>query len=277
MFDSDNAPDVKPELKIVEIKDDIREIIQDDGPNFQVGGDDRLGCAINLNIAMNTGYPLALLFTTDEEIGLVSAEYVKFPELLDFEILLQVDRGNHSNQLVTRIGSTRLCNEQTSDRLLKVSRDIGLPRYPVDGMMTDVLAIKNNKMCKNAVNMTCGYHNSWGSNKNEYIDVQEAKDTMRFVASVIKDYYLEGDIDRSDNDTQYEIEFSEEEMSEIERLYGPMPQVITVPRPAGRKSKRRYVENDLFSESSYAKDRRSSSDENADWDSWHDSAPNFDY
>lgn len=212
------APDVDPVMKVHSMRGELRSIIQDRHCNVQVGGDDRLGVAINTWIALNTGYDLGLLFTTDEEIGLISAEHVRFPELLNFDILLQVDRGNHSDQLVTAIGGCQLCSEQTARRLLKISEDIDLPRYRVNGMMTDVLAIKTNHMCKEAVNMTCGYHNSIGADRDEYIDIQESKDTVKYVSSIIKYYDLEEDKNESfEEDLQNSEDEHEDDYEDIYR------------------------------------------------------------
>jgi hypothetical protein len=168
-----------------------KRIIQDKDCRVQTGGDDRLGVAINTWIALNTGYDMGLLFTTDEEVGAISADYVNFPELGEFEVLVEVDRGNHSNQLVTSISGVKLCDGPTAARLLGISEEIGLPRVAVQGLLTDVLSIKGDGKCKNAVNMTCGYHNSFGSSSNEYIDIEEAKNTMKFVSSIINDYEME--------------------------------------------------------------------------------------
>lgn len=186
-YDRDVPPDVDPTIKDVNGK----LIIQDRDCSVQVGGDDRLGVAINVWTAINSKDDMALLFTTDEEAGAISASKIKFEQLRDFEILVQVDRGNRSNQLVSNIGGVKLCDNNVVQRLLKISEDIGYPRYEVVGYLTDVLAIKRRGMCKNAVNMTCGYHNSIGDQPDEYIDIQEAKDTMLFVQSIIK-YYNEG-------------------------------------------------------------------------------------
>lgn len=180
-----------PVIKTVEMYGSTKRIIQDKDRQVQTGGDDRLGVAINTWIALNTGYDMGLLFTTDEEVGAISADYVNFKELGDFDVLVQVDRGNHSNQLVTSIGGVRLCDSETATRLLRISEEIGLPRVPVQGLLTDVLAIKGDGKCKNAVNMTCGYHNSYGSSPNEYIDIEEAKNTLKFVSSIISDYEME--------------------------------------------------------------------------------------
>ena len=202
----EDIPDVNPIIKNVQINGLDKKIIQDRNCDAQVGGDDRLGVAINSWIALNTGYDLGLLFTTDEEVGVVSADYVKFPELLNFDILVQVDRGNKSDQLVNAIGGTSLCSYRTANRLIAISEKIGLPRYIVDGMLTDVLALKMNGMCKDAVNMTCGYHNSIGAQRNEYIDIQEAKDTMKYVSSIIQYYDLEEDLNEENEEVDKEAD-----------------------------------------------------------------------
>lgn len=253
------SPDVDPVIKVQSIRDEMRSIIQDRHCAVQVGGDDRLGVAINTWIALNTGYDISLLFTTDEEIGLVSAEYVKFPELLDFDILLQVDRGNHSNQLVTNIGGVEMCSPTTARRLIQISKDINLPRYQVNGMMTDVLAIKTNHMCKDAVNMTCGYHNSIGAERDEYIDIQESKDTMKYVSSIIQ-YY---DLDQDKNEI-FEPEPEEPEGTEFDD-----GSYIRMSKRDGRRQSRRES-RDLWSEESYNRDRG-----NAMYDEYRGAWPDF--
>lgn len=183
---------VEPVIKIAENDGQIRRVIQDKECKLQVGGDDRLGVAINTWIALNSGYDLGLLFVTDEEIGLKSARMCEFQQLKDFALLVQTDRGNHSDELVIKISSEILADYETATRLLEVAYNIGQPRSPICGMSTDVYALKSRGMCKAAVNMTVGYWNSFGSSPNEYIDTQEAKDTMKYVSEIVKDYYING-------------------------------------------------------------------------------------
>lgn len=189
-----NAKMVEPVIKRVEVEEEdsktIKRIIQDKNVDTQVGGDDRLGVAINLWIALNTGYDMALYFPTDEEIGLRSAREVDFAELREYDLCVEVDRGNHSHELVTKINSTILCDYDTAVRLLEIAYDMGKPRKAVTGANTDVYALKERKIIKNAVNMTCGYHASMGASANEYIDVEEARDTMKYVAAIVKDYNI---------------------------------------------------------------------------------------
>lgn len=184
------ARKVEPVIKRVEHEGKIHRVIQDKECRLQVGGDDRLGVAINTYIALNTGYDLGLFFPTDEEIGLKSARACEMTRLKDFDLLVQVDRGNKSDELVIKISNEILCSYDTAVRLLEIAYDNQMPRAPITGMATDVYALKSKGMCKEAVNMTCGYHHSHGASPNEYIEIDEARATMKYVAEIVKDYYL---------------------------------------------------------------------------------------
>ena len=162
-----------------------RRILQDKDCEIQVGGDDRVGVTVSLWIAMHTEHDLGLLYTTDEEVGLISADYVQFPELKDFKLLIQIDRGNHSNQIVPTIGGVKLCDQSMLDSIFGSLKNTGFVKTAVVGRATDVLSIKANKMCQNAINLTCGYYDSIGDSGEEYIDVEEAKDTAKFVRHLI--------------------------------------------------------------------------------------------
>ena len=185
---------VIPTIKKVEVEEEdgkcVKRIIQDKNCEWQVGGDDRLGVAINLWVALNTDYPLGICLTTDEEVGLKSARKIDFAELREFPLCVQTDRGNHSHELVTKIGSTILCDYETVVRLLEIAFDMGKPRKVVTGAGTDVAAMRERKVIQNAVNMTCGYHSSYSDGPNEYIDIEESRDTMKYVSSIVRAYEM---------------------------------------------------------------------------------------
>jgi hypothetical protein len=181
---------VDPVIKEVASEGGIRRVIQDRDCKLQVGGDDRLGVAINTWIALNTGYDMALHFFTDEETGLKSARMCEIPQLGEYELVAEVDRGNHSNELVIKIGGEILCGYDTTVRLLGIAYQLGMPRTPVTGMATDVVALKSRGKVKECVNMTCGYHHSSGSSPNEYIEIDEARATMKYVAAIVRDFYI---------------------------------------------------------------------------------------
>jgi len=181
---------VEPVIKMIEHEGEMRRIIQDKDCKLQVGGDDRLGVAINTWIALNTGYPMGLFFPTDEEIGLKSAGACEMKELKQFELCVQTDRGNHSNQIVLKISNEVLIQYDNAVRLLEIAYDIGLPREPVNGMSTDVYALHKKGVINDAINLTVGYHNSHGSSASEYIEISEARDAMKYVNAIVKDFYL---------------------------------------------------------------------------------------
>jgi len=177
-----------PVIKEVEtFKGEKIRIIQDRNCKVQVGGDDRLGVAIGTYIALNSQDDLAMLFTTDEEICTISADYVSFPELKEFELLVQIDRGNqNSDQIVNNISGVQLCDKRTENLLLEIAEKINKPRVLVNGLLTDVLEIKRNNRCKNAVNLTCGYYRSHGP--EEYIIIKKAVETKQYVEAIITNF-----------------------------------------------------------------------------------------
>lgn len=179
---------VDPIIKVIENNGNIRRIIQDRLCKLQVGGDDRLGVAINTWIALNTSHDMGLYFPTDEEIGLKSAYECKIEDLKNFDLLVQIDRGNKSNELVVKIGEETLCSYEVATKLLEMAYDIGLPRGLVTGMHTDVYALKSRGWIKNCVNMTCGYHNSYGAGSEEYICIKEALNTLKYALEIVKKY-----------------------------------------------------------------------------------------
>jgi len=164
-----------------------RQVIQDRSTSVQLGGDDRLGVAIITWAALAMpDAPLSLLFTTDEEIGLQSAAELPESWTRCLDLLVEVDRGNQAEaQLVTSIGGLRLCSARTERMLLEVARACGHPRVAVEGRLTDVYEIVARGACENAVNMTCGYHDSVWASGREYIDVLEAVETLAYVRAII--------------------------------------------------------------------------------------------
>lgn len=163
-----------------------RWILQDDLCETQLGGDDRLGVAIITWAALKApGISVDLVFTTDEECGLKSADAMRPEWLSDTGLVLGVDRGNQPDaQLVTSIHGLRLCSQDTERGLLDIAATCALPRRPVEGLSTDVYALVRNGVAHEAVNMTCGYHRGHGD--DEYIDLREAAETLTYVTAILK-------------------------------------------------------------------------------------------
>lgn len=160
-------------------------ILQDYNCKTQIGGDDRLGVAIAVWTLLQSKNDCALLLTTDEEIGLRSSYELDIPKINDFELLIQIDRGNQSNQIVNEIGGLELCNSLMSETL-KLITSKRIPRTLVKGAPTDIYALKKQNKIQNAVNITCGYHNSFGQSGHEYINIREAKETLFLIKDILE-------------------------------------------------------------------------------------------
>lgn len=186
---NETAPEYKVEPVIKDLMHfhELVSVVQDKECLAQVGGDDRAAVAVLLWLALKTELPIGILLTTDEEIGLISAKEVAFPELINFDLLIQIDRGNQQNhQIVTKISQLNLCDQNLAKSLIELAKIKGKPREEVIGGGTDVFAIKLNGKCKNAINLTCGYHNSLSSNPYEYIVIHELEETMEYVKDIIE-------------------------------------------------------------------------------------------
>ena len=171
-------------------EDKLVRIITDRTGMTQVGGDDRCGCAINTYIALNSGYPLSLLYFTDEESGCLSSSECEFDELSSFSLVIQTDRGHPTeDQLVVKIGGTQLCSKPMAERLLAIAHNIGFPRNSINGLMTDVLSLRRANKVSEAVNMTVGYSNN--HQDNEFIFSHKAEEAMKYVSAIIKDFEME--------------------------------------------------------------------------------------
>jgi tripeptide aminopeptidase len=172
---------VEPTLLDLDHGGETERAIADRTRTTPLGADDRLGIAIALEAARTTTVPLAVLVTTDEEVGLCGARAVR-PEWVEgFELLVQIDRGNHARQLVTKIGE-RLCTREWEARLLGLASEMGLPRTPCTGLSTDVAALSARGVAKNAVNLTCGYYEN--HSPSEYVVLREAEETLAYVRAI---------------------------------------------------------------------------------------------
>ena len=161
-----------------------RRIVTDRTNATQVGGDDRVGVAIARMIALESRRAIAILLTTDEEIGLQGAAAVPDAWLERFELFVQIDRGSRfGRELVTQIGGTRLCSAEREARLLAIAEALGAPRVPVVGGSTDVAELKAHGMRADAVNLTCGYYAPHSA--DEWVDVEEAEEAARYVRAIL--------------------------------------------------------------------------------------------
>ena len=119
-----------------------------------IGGDDKCGVYIALR-CMAELPACKVAFFVDEERGCVGSGQAEMSFFNDCRYVLQADRRGNSDFITTASGV-----KLSSKKFQKALRPI-LPIYgykPTTGMMTDVMALKQNGLNVSCANFSCGYH-----------------------------------------------------------------------------------------------------------------------
>lgn len=159
--------------------------IQGSGKNRVLGGDDKCGIFIALEVARLTNMPMRLLFTVGEECGCVGIkDFIKnnadwFKEIA---YSITIDRRGADNLLWSQLGK-KSCTRSFAARLAKAGIELGIPVKLEDGNVADVIYIR--ELVKNAVNISAGYHNPHDT--NEYIVWDEVVQIIKWVKKFIEE------------------------------------------------------------------------------------------
>lgn len=143
-----------------------------------IGGDDKNGIWIALKCLCKFDV-LKCAFFVGEEVGCVGSYASDSDWFNDCRFVVQCDRRGNSD-LITSIWS-ELC----SDEFIEDVNPTAYGYAPNEGMLTDVLALKQNGLNVSAVNISCGYYNP--HSKGEYTVIEDLNKCLRFVEHIIKD------------------------------------------------------------------------------------------
>jgi len=153
-----------------------------------MGGDDKCGIAVALDIAKSTKIPMKILFTVEEETGCNGAGYVLKNHsdwLKDVAYGVTIDRRDKNHICVTT-GNERNAGNYFIGELAKWAIISGIfPKFE-KGSMSDNFYLKN--AVPNFINISAGYYNA--HRNSEYIQVDELKKIKNWV----KNFLLKGNI-----------------------------------------------------------------------------------
>ncbi|MES4791697.1 MAG: hypothetical protein C4321_00755 [Chloroflexota bacterium] len=133
------------------------------------GGDDKVGIFLALDALRHLPAVKAAFFR-DEEVGCLGSLVADLTFFDDVEFVLQFDRRGYG-EIVTRIGNTELCGEDFLNELRPL-----LKRHDwqeVNGLLTDVLALKERGLAVSAVNIACGYYRP--HTDGEYVVIDDVR------------------------------------------------------------------------------------------------------
>ena len=143
-----------------------------------LGADDKNGIWIALKCLEKYDHMKAAFFV-EEEIGCRGSSQAEIAFFEDCKYIIQCDRRG-SSDLITSISFTELC----SDEFIKAT-DCELFGYkPNDGMMTDVLELKERGVEVSCINMSCGYYRP--HTDEEFTDKNDLLNCFAFVQHIIE-------------------------------------------------------------------------------------------
>ena len=143
-----------------------------------LGADDKNGIWIALKCLQKYSTMKAAFFV-EEEVGCRGSSAADMDFFTDCRFVIQCDRRGNSD-LITSISFTELCSkefiEATGHELFGYS--------PTEGMMTDVLELKEKSLAVSCINMSCGYYEPHTS--QEITDKNDLLNCLAFVEHIIE-------------------------------------------------------------------------------------------
>jgi hypothetical protein len=143
-----------------------------------LGADDKNGVWVSLKSLLRFDV-LKVAFFVGEEIGCVGSSKADMDFFKDVRFVIQCDRRG-SSDLITSICSTEI----SSKEFIEATGYEAFGYHLEEGMMTDVLTLKENGLQVSAVNMSCGYFEA--HTDHEFTIKKDLLNCLSFVDTIIK-------------------------------------------------------------------------------------------
>ena len=174
---TDTVHDIHKEFHIKRHKD-IYYAINQDIERVGVGGDDKVGVFVALEI-LRTTPNCKVAFFRDEEVGCVGSKLADMTFFDDVAFVMQCDRQGYTD-FVNEIFYEDMFNKEFSDGISDLLTKYG--KVESDGGMTDVWQLAENGLDVCCANMSCGYYDP--HTDNEYIRISEVLATLDLVKEI---------------------------------------------------------------------------------------------
>lgn len=174
----DTVHKINMNVEVIKIKNKLIAIDTNNMERYGIGGDDKVGIFITLQLLEKFDNFKAVFFK-DEEHGCIGSSQADFKFFNDSTCVLQCDRKGISD-FVNNISGTKLFDDKFQKTIQRIL-DKHL-RKVVHGGVTDVgeIADNNNVM---VANMSCGYYDPHSD--NEYIIIDDVYDTLKMCEQIL--------------------------------------------------------------------------------------------
>ncbi len=144
-----------------------------------IAGDDIVGVFIALQ-CLEMFDNIKIVFFRDEESGCEGSMNTHDEFFDDVSFILQCDRQKYGD-FITDIGNTQLSSKEFQDDVFPIIKKYGYSF--TDGMMTDVMQLKENHILPSMANISCGYYNP--HTNEEYVNVPQVGKCLLMVKDII--------------------------------------------------------------------------------------------
>lgn len=143
-----------------------------------IGADDKNGIFVALKVA-SVLPAVKIVFTVQEEIGGIGANYVDLSFFDDCMYVLECDRKG-SSDLITSASRTSLCSKEFIKDLSFINFEFGYKEE--SGLLTDVLVFKERGLNISCVNISCGYY--FAHTEQEFTILDELENCLNYVLNI---------------------------------------------------------------------------------------------
>lgn len=175
----DTVHDIVEDLTPIEIKGNITGFNSITMEQTGIGGDDKVGIFIALQ-CLEYFDNIKAVFFRDEEVGCQGSYLPDIEFFNDCSMVLQCDRKGNKD-FVINAGNTPLSSDKFQFDVLPIISKYGYCFS--NGMMTDVMALKESGILCSMANISCGYYNPHCS--NEYINIMDVFNCLEMVFDII--------------------------------------------------------------------------------------------
>lgn len=175
----DTVHEIVEDLTVVQIKDNLTGFNAHRMEQTGIGGDDKVGIYIALE-CLDKFDTIKAAFFRDEEVGCHGSYMANTQFFIDCGYVLQCDR-NGNKDFITVASGTVLSSKSFRKEIKPIIGDFGYSFK--EGMMTDVMALKEIGVPVSMANISCGYYNP--HSHDEYVNIPDVENCLDMVQQII--------------------------------------------------------------------------------------------
>jgi len=178
----DTVHDIVEDLSILDIEGKLTGFNKANMTQTGIGGDDKVGIFIALQCLQHFDN-IKVAFFRDEEVGCVGSSVADMRFFDNCTFVLQCDRKGNKD-FITNASGTELSSSVFQKSIKSTIKKYGYSF--ANGMMTDVMTLKQNGLEVSCANISCGYYNPHC--ENEYVVVKDVMNCLDLVMDIITNF-----------------------------------------------------------------------------------------